>query len=544
MRGRNRQERTGGAWDRQAGGPRRPNIILIVADDMGYSDIGCYGSEIETPNLDKLGEAGVRFTQMYNCARCCPSRASLLTGLYPHRAGVGHMVRDLGVPAYQGYLNDRCMTIAEALRLAGYNTLLSGKWHVGGLYSIHPEDWRPGETEHPTPGDRGFEHWFGSLAGGGSYFNPHALARDGEFIQLEGDTYYYTDAITDEAMAMIDHCAREPDPFFLYVGYTTPHWPLHALPEDIEKYRGTYAVGWDMLRTRRHEELRGLGILNARWPISPRDEQALPWSEVPEKDWEDARMAVYAAQIDRMDQGIGKIMARLRELGIEENTLVMFLSDNGGCAELLREDGHVGSAPPCTRDGRAVRVGNIRELMPGTDDTFMSYDLPWANASNTPFRLYKHWVHEGGISTPFIVYWPAAIGEGRIVHQPTHIIDIMPTCLEAARTSCPQQYEGRKILPPDGESLVLALGDDSWSRGQEICWEHEGNRAVRQGRWKLVSRHPGKWELYAMDEDRTELKDLSSRYPGKVKELESIYNAWAERCAVLPWEKIRPRRRG
>jgi len=521
----------------------RPNIILILADDMGYSDIGCYGSEIETPNLDELGEGGIRFTQMYNCARCCPSRASLLTGLYPHQAGVGHMVHNLGVPAYQGYLNDNCITIAETLRLAGYRTLLSGKWHVGGYYSTHSEEWRPGEKEHPTPGDRGFQHWFGALAGAGSYFNPHALARDGEFVQPEGDAFYYTDAISDEAAAMIDLYAGEPEPFFLYVGYTAPHWPLHALPEDIERYRGKYARGWDILRTQRHEELKGLGILSRKWPISPRDEQAPPWPEIREQDWEDARMAVYAAQVDRMDQGIGKIIAKLAERGIQENTLVIFLSDNGGCAELLREDGNIGSAPPYTRDGRPVRIGNTREVMPGTDDTFMSYDLPWANASNTPFRLYKHWVHEGGISTPFIVYWPGRIDAGSITHQPAHLIDIMPTCLEAAGARYPKECEGRPILPLEGESLVPAFGDQDWSRGQEICWEHEGNRAVRQSRWKLVSRHPGKWELYAMEDDRTELDDLSARYPDKVRELESIYNIWAQRCGVLPWEKIRPRRR-
>ncbi|HEY64379.1 MAG TPA: arylsulfatase [Caldilineae bacterium] len=520
----------------------QPNIVLIFVDDMGYSDIGCYGSEIQTPNLDRLGYNGIRFTQMYNYARCCPSRASILTGLYPHQAGVGHMVNNLGHPSYQGYLNDRCVTIAEVLRAHGYRTLMSGKWHVGGYYSIHPHEWHAGEPGYPRPIDRGFEHHYGTYAGAGSYFNPHTLSRDGEYIKPEGDDFYYTDAITDNAIAMIERYGRGPEPFFLYVAYTAPHWPLHAWPEDIAKYRGKYMKGWDAIRIERHERLIEMGLLDEKWKISPRDEQAPPWEDVPDKDWEDARMAVYAAQIDRMDQGIGRIMAKLRELGIEENTLVMFLSDNGGCAELLREDPRPGSAVPHTRDGRQVRIGNIRGLIPGGDDTFMSYDLPWANASNTPFRLYKHWVHEGGIATPFIVYWPAMIRSPRIVHEPVHIIDIMPTLLELTGARYPDEYEGRKILPLEGESLVPILRGEPWTRESPLCWEHEGNRAVRLGRWKLVSRYPGKWELYDMIEDRTELNDLADKNKPKVKELAAIYDAWAERCNVLPWEEIRPRR--
>lgn len=521
----------------------RPNIVLIMVDDMGYSDIGCYGSEIETPNLDCLGERGVRFTQMYNSARCCPTRAALLTGLHPQQAGIGHMVSDLGAPGYQGYLNDRCVTIAEVLRAAGYHTLMSGKWHVGGRYlTTNPEAWHPGESGFPRPIDRGFEHWFGTLCGGGSYFNPHTLMRDDTFIKPEGDPFYYTDTIADNAVTMIERQASGPEPFFLYVSYTAPHWPLHALPEDIERYRGRYAQGWDTIRTQRHEKLKSMGILNPKWPISRRDEQAPPWAEVREKDWEDSRMAVYAAQIDRMDQSVGKIMNKLGEMDIEENTLVMFLSDNGGCAELLREDGAPGTAIRHTRDGRPVRVGNSSDIAPGADDTFMSYDLPWANASNTPFRLYKHWVHEGGISTPFIARWPEVIRPGGIFHQPTHIIDVMATCLDAAGVPYPDDYEGRRILSYEGESVMPVFRGERWSREREICWEHEGNRAVRQNQWKLVSKHPGRWELYDMSEDRTELNDLANRYPDKVKELEAIYNVWAERCGVLPWEKIRPGR--
>ena len=518
----------------------RPNIVLILVDDMGYSDIGCYGSEIRTPNLNRLAENGLRFTQMYNCARCCPTRASLLTGLYPHQAGIGHMVGNHGVREYQGYLRDDCATIAELLRAGGYRTLMSGKWHVGGGYQGNkPETWDSGAEDHPLPVQRGFDRHYGMLGGGGSYFRPPYMARDDQIIETEGDDYYLTDAISDEAVGMIGEAAGGEDPFFLYVAYTAPHWPLHAPAEDIARYEGKYRnMGWDGLRTGRHEELKGLGILDAKWEISARDEKAPPWEEVAEKDWEDLRMAVYSAQVDRMDQGIGKITDRLRDLEIEENTLVLFLSDNGGCAEFLAEESNRKepfryNVP--TRDGKPMRIGNTPKIKPGPADTFASYDLPWANASNSPFRLYKHWVHEGGISTPLIVHWPAALKEGRIAHQPCHVIDIMATCLEAAGVEYPEEFEGKAITPLEGESLLPAIRGKEWTRERPIFWEHEGNRAVRDGEWKLVRKYPGNWELYNMSEDRTELDDLAEREKGRVEEMIGIYGEWAERCGVLEW---------
>ena len=319
---------------------QRPNMILILADDMGFSDIGCYGSEIETPNLDRLGANGIRFTQTYNCARCCPTRASLLTGVYPHQAGVGHMVNNRGLVPYQGYLRSDCVTIGEALGAGGYRTMLSGKWHVGGIYRRNdPGDWQVGDPERPLPPDRGFDDWYGTPAGAGSYFNPRPLMHNYRLIEPKDDNYYYTDAISDQAVHMIDRAAQEERPFFLHVSYTAPHWPLHAFEEDIARYQTRYTQGWDVLRTSRHEELKGLGILDKKWVISPRDEKAPDWEDVEAQHWEDRRMAVYAAQVDRLDQGIGRIMGKLRELGIEQNTLVLFMSDNGGCAELLREEG-------------------------------------------------------------------------------------------------------------------------------------------------------------------------------------------------------------
>ncbi len=524
-------------------GSERPNIILILADDMGFSDLGCYGSEIQTPNLDRLASKGVRFTQTYNCARCCPSRASLLTGLYPHQAGVGHMVHDLGIPAYQGYLRNDCVTIAEALRGEGYRTLMSGKWHCGGLYARNdPSDWRTGDPKRPIPPDRGFDEWYGTPAGGGSYFNPKPLMRNYTFIEPEGDDYYYTDAVSDEAVRMIEDAAKREGPFFLHVSYTAPHWPLHALEEDIAKYQVQYREGWDKVRTARHEELKGMGVLDPRWEISPRDQAAPPWTEIRQRDWEDRRMAVYAAQIDRMDQGIGRIMAKLREQGTEQDTLVLVLSDNGGCAELLREDGSKAKEWPTTRDGRPMTFGNVPGLMPGGGATYQSYDLPWANASNTPFRLYKHWVHEGGIATPMIAHWPQVVAGGRISHDLIHVIDFMATCLDVAGVEYPHEYDGRQVQPLEGESFLPALRGEGWRRERPLLWEHEGNRAVRDGRWKLVSKYPGAWELYDMVRDRTELDDLTAKNGPQVIKMAGMYEEWAERCGVINWEEILDRR--
>jgi arylsulfatase A-like enzyme len=517
-----------------------PNIVLILADDLGFSDIGCYGSEIRTPNLDRIGYSGIRFTQMYNAARCCPSRASLLTGLYAHQAGVGHMMDDRGVPSYQGYLNQSCVTIAEALRAHDYTTWMSGKWHVGGGYNIlDPDSWRPGDTTHPVPTQRGFDHFYGIVSGAGSYFYPRTLMRDDEFVPLETSGYYFTDAITDNAVQMVKRAATEDKPFFLHVTYTAPHWPLHAPEEDIARYEGSYRKGWDAIRTARHEELKGLGLVDGGWAISPRDERSGPWDEAPHHDWEDLRMATYAAQIECMDRGIGRILDGLDELGLDDNTLVMFASDNGGCAEFLAEDNDPRepfryNTDPL--DGRSMRVGNIPDLRCGPADTFMSYGESWANASNSPFRRFKRWVHEGGISTPFIVSWPARVARPAIVHQPAHFIDILATCLDVAGASYPTEFDGHRITPLEGESLLPLIDGKDVSREQPLFFEHEGNRAVRLGQWKLVSAFGSEWELYDMAEDRTELRDLSSGNRTRVTDLIKQYDDWARRCGVRPWE--------
>ncbi|WP_327590707.1 arylsulfatase [Nonomuraea sp. NBC_00507] len=516
-----------------------PNIVLILADDLGFSDLGCYGSEIRTPNLDRLGFSGIRFTQMYNAARCCPSRASLLTGLYAHQTGVGHMMENLGVPSYQGFLNRSCVTVAEALRTHGYTTLMSGKWHVGGAYNIlDPGSWRPGDATHPLPTQRGFDRFYGIVSGAGSYFYPRTLMRDDTFVPLQASGYYLTDAITDNAVRMVEQAAAAGRPFFLHVTYTAPHWPLHAPEEDIARYEGAYRDGWDAIRTGRHEELKGLGLVDPGWRITPRDKDSPPWEEAPHREWEDRRMATYAAQITGMDAGIGRILDRLGELGLRDDTLVMFASDNGGCAEFLREDNNpdepfrYGTDP---LDGRSIRVGNIPDLRSGPADTFMSYGRSWANASNSPFRRFKRWVHEGGISTPFIVSWPARIVRPGVVHEPAHFIDIFATCLDAAGAAYPTEFGGHEITPLEGESFLPLIDGRPWSRARPLFFEHEGNRAVRHGRWKLVNAYGSDWELYDMAEDRTELHDLASVNRPQVTRMAGMYEEWARRCGARPW---------
>jgi len=493
--------------------PKRPNIVVILADDMGFSDLGCYGSEIHTPNLDALAHEGVRFTQFYCAARCCPSRAALLTGLYPHQAGVGAMVSrnpDVTPGPYQGYLNDQCMTIAEVLKPAGYRTYMSGKWHVGEL----PPHW---------PRKRGFDRYFGLISGASSYWEllqeprrKRVMALDDEPFTPTADDFYMTDAFADFAVKCLDDHGQSEAPFFLYLPFTAPHWPLHAWPEDIAKYKGTYMCGWDELRRRRHKRMLELGIVEERWALSPRDSEVPPWDEVGDKaDW-DLRMAVYAAMIDRMDQGIGRVLAKLREIGAEEDTLVLFLSDNGGCHESVEK-----------------RKLHREGALPGERGSFAAYRRPWANAGNTPFRLFKHWIHEGGIATPLIARWPARIKQhGALTHQVGHIIDIMATCLDIAGAEYPKTCNGNAITPLEGKSLLPIFQGDTRRGHDALYWEHFGNRGIRQGNWKLVATKEGTWELYDLEADRTELDNLAeARFP-KAEELLGLYHRWAKRCGV------------
>jgi arylsulfatase len=527
-----------------------PNIVLIMSDDMGFSDIGCYGGEIPTPNLDRLAEGGLRFSQFYNTARCCPTRASLLTGLYPHQAGVGHMTNapEDAPAAYAGDLSLSAVTIAEVLRGAGYGTYMCGKWHVAK---------EKRGARHNWPLQRGFDKFYGTITGGGSFYDPTTLTRGNRRITPENDpeyrpkSFYYTDAISDNAVKYIRAHTEEKErhPFFLYVAYTAAHWPMHAPEEVVAKYRGKYDQGYEPVRRARLERLRKLGLINPALDLTPADEK---WDKVEHKAWEARCMEVYAAMIDRMDEGIGRIVGELEKQKVLDNTLVVFLQDNGGCAEPLgREDRpawHLENLKPMapdepqpkiwppmqTRDGRPVLGGP--KVMPGGPDTYIAYGRGWANVSNTPFREYKHWVHEGGISTPLIAHWPKGIRRGaQIEHQPGHLVDIMATCVDVAGAQYPAEREGRAVPAPEGRSLIPAFRGGQIER-EAIYWEHEGNRAVRMGRWKLVAKDPaGPWELYDMEQDRTEMHNLASRQPERVAEMAAAWERWAQRVGVLPW---------
>ena len=515
-------------------GKPRPNIILILADDMGFSDIGCYGSEVQTPNLNRLATGGVRFTQFYNSPRCCPSRSALMTGLYSHQGGFGFMADDYGkyaAPAYRGDLSDNCVTIAEALRTGGYHSAMCGKWHLTPPLP---------ESTHNWPLQRGFESYFGTIAGACSYYDPATLTRDNQRIRANGP-FYYTDAIAQNAVQYIDEYSRKNAPFFLYCAFTSPHWPLQAPEEEIARYAGRYKSGWDALRAERHQRMKEMGIVDRKWPLTLRDPRVPPWTLARDKEWEQRRMAVYAAQIDRMDRGIGRMVDKLKERGILDSTLILFLSDNGGNYEELARPETVLAYVPLfipheTQDGRLVRSGNDPSVMPGGDDTYQSYGIPWGNLSNTPFRLYKHFAHEGGISTPLIAHWPAAIRQaGTLTSQIGHEIDIMATCLDVAGVNYPSTFQGRSIIPLEGKSLVPIFEGKQREGHASIFWEHEGNSAVREGKWKLVSQHPDYWELYDMEEDRTELHNLADQYPERVKDMAARYREWAKRVGVLPW---------
>lgn len=524
--------------------PDRPNIVLIMADDMGYSDIGCYGSEIKTPNLDRLAANGLRFTQFYNTARCCPTRACLLTGLYPHQAGIGHMMNDRNLDGYRGDLNNSCVTIAEALKTSGYATYMSGKWHITRQVG-HWSGNKNLTSKHNWPCQRGFDRFYGIIHGSASFFDPITLTRDNEPIEPESEKYYFTDAISDNASQFItDHTeTKTKTPFFCYVSYTAPHWPLHALPEDIERYKGRYDKGWDALRTERHQRMIRMGIVDKKWKLTPRDKNAPTWENAKNKSWQARRMEVYAAQIDRMDQGIGRIVKTLEKTGQLHNTLIFFLADNGGCAEELGGKRKALHIPEKTRDGRPVQPGNKPELMPGPEETYQSYGLPWANASNTPFRRYKHWVHEGGVASPLIVHWPKHLRhKNKFRKHPAHLIDIMPTTLAAANAPYPKDYKGNSITPLPGVSLLPAFDNKPLNR-KAIFFEHEGNRAVRYKNWKLVAKGPyGPWELYNLTKDRTETNNLTSAYPGKTLQLAKMWNDWAKRSNVLPWPWKKPKK--
>lgn len=521
-----------------------PNIIIILADDLGFSDLGCFGSEISTPSLDRMAADGLRMTQFYTTPRCCPSRAALLTGLYPQQVGVGNMMEDQGLPGYRGELNRNCLTIAEELRTANYSTAMVGKWHLAHIYFDgkkqlnHQTDEPWWDNKNDWPLQRGFEEYFGTIHGVSSYYDPFSLVRGNTPVRAVKTNFYYTDAITENAVADINRFVAGEKPFFLYVAYTAPHWPLQAPENEIAKYKSIYMAGWDALRANRYQKQIQLGVIDKSWPLSPRDPRVPAWTDVPDKKWEANRMATYAAMVEHLDTGVGKIFEALKEKNIETNTLVIFFSDNGGCAEVAETNWY--DIPSRTRAGRIVAVGNSdHSVFAGPDNVWQSYGLPWANVSDTPFLLYKHFTHEGGIASPFIAHWPAVIQNGGTISgQLGHVTDIMATLVEIASAKYPDNFNDHLIQPLQGSSLLPILEGKDRPHPQPIFWEHEGNRAVRLEQWKLVARQGQPWELYDTIADRTEQNNLAKTNPEKVKKLASLYNAWAGRCNVVPFETL------
>lgn len=499
----------------------QPNVLLILADDLGYSDLGCYGSEIKTRNLDQLAKNGIRFTQFYNCAKCSPSRAALLTGQYPHEAGVGDVVatpkRIRKSGAYQGYLKgDSIMTIAEILKKGGYQTYMSGKWHVG-------------EAKQHWPTTRGFDQYFGLISGASSYFE---IIKDQPRVRVMAknttewipptEGFYMTDAITDAAIENINLHFEEQEarPFFQYIAYTAPHWPLHALKEDIEKYEGIYDEGWDHIRKKRYESLKSFRLIPDLAQLPEKTATIPDWLDVKKKELWARRMQVYAAMIDRMDQGIGRILTTLKKNSAFENTIIIFLSDNGASAENIAKRGLNDPVVPI-----------------GLKGSYAAYREPWANVSDTPFRKYKLWLHEGGISTPLILHYPNGDFEvGGIRHQPAHLIDIVPTFLEIAQVSYPKQNQGSKTNPLSGTSLLSAIRANT-ALDRPLFWEYSGHRAMREKNWKLIRPKKGEWELYDLAKDRSELHNLAVEMPNKVADMVAAWESWAKGVGVYDAKK-------
>ena len=507
--------------------PDRPNILLIMLDDSGFSDLGCYGGEIQTPNIDQLAATGIRFTQMHNCARCCPTRASLMTGLYPQTAGINGM----GVN-----LNMNAATIAEVLQENGYHTGMTGKWHLSQTKPVddpneqlrwlaHRADHGPFSPLENYPSNRGFEEHWGVIWGVVDYFDPFSLVHNEEPIKEVPDDFYMTDFITQKSIDLINSYSKDDKPFFLYVAENAPHWPLHALPEDIAKYKDTYKDGWEILRKNRYKQMVGMGLIDSVSYKLPANSSGRNWDECEKKAYESACMAVHAAMVDHVDQGVGKIIETLKKNGQYENTIIFVLSDNGASYERGYPPGF--DRPGFTRDSTIIEYNSDH---PGPETTWDYIGRAWASASNTPFRYWKKESYEGGSATPFIVHWPEKLGgmENMINRGVAHVIDIMPTCLELTGAQYPDSINGEKTNKLDGKSLMPLIMGQTDVLHDTLYWEHEGGRAIRTGDWKMSSLPNKSWELFNITEDHTESNDLSVQYPDKVASLNQAWEKWAE----------------
>jgi arylsulfatase A-like enzyme len=502
--------------------PERPNILVILLDDMGWSDFGCYGSEIPTPHIDELAAGGLRFTQFYNTARCSPTRASLMTGLYPHQAGMGHLDNTIreNSKGTTGRLRNDCVTMGEVLGDAGYFSIMTGKWHMG---QWHKENSTP-------PWKRGFKRSLNSAIGE-TYFpdqkqrREHGLHLNGKRHELDdsifGDNWYGPDLLTEWGLKFVDEAKTSQKPFFWYFAHSSLHFPLQVPQEDIDRHHGKYKAGWDKLRHERHQRQIEMGLVDANWQLAERPPDVPAWDSLndSEKDRFDHIMAIYAAMLDRVDRSVGTLVDGLAQRGVLDNTLILILADNGGNAE---------SGPR----------GRLEGDQPGGPQSVVFLGQPWATLANTPFRRYKHFTHEGGISTPLVAHWPAGISKkrnGKLEHQPGHLIDIMPTAVAVSGAAYPSEFNGHAIQPMEGVSLLPAFAGQSLERSEPIFWEHEGNRAVRDGKWKLVMKLRGPWELYDVEADRTESHDLIEEEPKLAKALIAKWEEWAARSDVDPW---------
>ncbi len=526
----------------------RPNILFILADDLGYSDLGCYGGEIQTPNLDRLAQQGVRFSRFYNAGRSCPTRASLLTGLYPHQAGIGRMTFDQQLPGYRGTMTHNGVTIAEVLKDAGYHTGMIGKWHVAETplrpdqrewlaHQVYHEEFAPKEN-YPT--HRGFEEFYGTIYGVVDYFDPFSLVNGEEPVKEVPKEYYSTIALSDSAVAYINRYAETDKPFFMYLSYHSPHWPLHALDEDIKKYEDTYTVGWEAIRDARYKRMQELGIFPGQTDYLTNRLSTKEWDENPDRNWDARAMAVHAAMIDRMDQEIGKVLKALEATGQLENTLIVFLSDNGCSPEICQnfEPGE-NDRPDMLRDGTPMIYPKNKEAMPGPETTYASLGPEWANVANMPFRFWKAKMYEGGICTPMIAYWPQGLKakKGSVNNSMCHIIDFMATCIDLADADYPTTYHGNDIRPMEGISLVPILQTGKREGHEIIGFEHFNEKALMsKDGWKIIrpNRKDASWELYDLNTDRTEKNNIADQHPERLSQMVSQYEAWAERTMVVP----------
>ena len=510
----------------------RPNIIIIMADDMGFSDPGCFGGEIQTPNLNMLAANGIRFTQMYNCARCCPTRASLMTGKYQHLVGLAVNGRNLDQDA---------PTIAEILAENGYHTGMAGKWHLSLTRPVKPPmeqlKWLAHQVDHGPfapletyPCNRGFEEHWGVIWGVVNYFDPFSLVHNEEPISEVPDDFYMTDFITQKSLDMIDQFTTDKNPFFLYVAHTAPHWPLHALPEDIEKYKDTYTGGWEKLRADRYRRLLELGLIDAERHPLPENTSGKSWEDCNQKPKEANHMAAHAAMVDRLDQGIGRIVQKLKEKGEFDHTIIFFLADNGASPERGYPPGF--DRPGFTRDGTEI---DYNPEQPGSELTWGYIGDAWASAANTPWRYWKKESFEGGIHTPFIIHWPEGLKgkENTINHGVGHVMDILPTCLEIAGVEYPETFNDKETSPPDGNSLIPLIRQEISTTHDTLFWEHMGGRAVRIGDWKMSSLSGEEWELFDLSVDRTEMNNLAIEQPGRVKSMNVIWEEWGKKMKLI-----------